>query len=214
MRFCVHPAMCTVTMGKKRRSNWSIRFLSTQTQDQVTQILKQLDCGHASAAERLLPLVYEEMRGLAESFFRLQPSDHTLQPTALVHEAYLRLVNQTQIQWTGRAHFYAVAARAMRQILINHAEKRRALKRGGEWRRITLDESSTSSGATAVDLLALNEALEELERLDERQCRVIELRFFGGLSVDEAASVLGLSSRSVELDWQMARAWLYNQLKD
>jgi RNA polymerase sigma factor (TIGR02999 family) len=187
-------------------------------ESRVTQILSTIDTGPVSAADELLPLVYEELRTLAEHFLSRERRDHTLQPTALVHEAYLKLVNQDRVQWQGRAHFFAVAALAMRRILINHAEKHRAHKRGGRLERITLvDGDAPARGsdlAAPVDVLALNEALLRLERLDERQCRVVELRFFGGLTVDEAAHVLGVSPRLVKLDWQMARAWLYQQLCD
>lgn len=186
----------------------------------VTRILREIEEGHASAAERLLPLVYEEMRSLAEGFMRGERPGHTLQATALVHETYLRLVNQREVEWQGRAHFLAAAAQAMRRILIQHAERRRAAKRGGGWQRISLSDCEDSSGAAAndesglgeVDLLALDEALARLEALDQRQCRVVELRFFAGLSVEETAQVLGFSPRLIKLDWQMARAWLHTQL--
>lgn len=184
-------------------------------QSRVTQILQEVQRGDASASEQLLPLVYEQLRGLADGFFRHERPDHTLQPTALVHEAYFRLVKQTDVQWQGRAHFFAVAAQAMRRVLINHAEKHNARKRGGVQQRVTLDENTPTPATQAigpVDLLALNEALTRLEALDERQCRVVELRFFGGLSVEETAEVLGIAPRTVKLDWQMARAWLHTQL--
>ena len=187
-------------------------------QTQVTQILHKMQQGHASAAEQLLPLVYDELRSLADSYFRQERRNHTLQPTALVHEAYVRLVNSSGIEWQGRAHFMAVAANAMRRILINHAEKRRAQKRGGDIQRITLSEADTPAPDAPdfgdVDVLALNEALTRLEALDDRQCRVVELRFFGGLTVEQTAAVLEVSERSVKLDWKMARAWLYTQLRE
>lgn len=185
-------------------------------------MLSDMQSGHRSAAEQLLPLVYDELRGLADRFLRRERRDHTLQPTALVHEAYLRLVHQDRVQWQGRAHFYAVAAQAMRRILINHARARDANKRGGERERVTLcdgnlppsDHDSIRSFSEPVDLLALNDALHRLERMDERQCRVVELRFFGGLTVEEAAEALGISQRLVKLDWKMARAWLFQQLHE
>ncbi len=181
-----------------------------------------MQSGHRSAAEQLLPLVYEELRGLADRFLRRERRDHTLQPPALVHEAYLRLVHQDRVQWQGRAHFYAVAAQAMRRILINHARAHDADKRGGERDRVTLcdgnlppsDHDSIRGFSEPVDLLALNDAMQRLERMDERQCRVVELRFFGGLTVEEAAEALGISQRLVKLDWKMARAWLYQQLHE
>jgi len=180
----------------------------------VTQILADVERGERGAADELLPLVYEELHRLADGFFRRERKDHTLQPTALVHEAYVRLIKQTRVEWKGRAHFLAVAAQAMRRILIDHAQRRRAAKRGRAWHRVTLVEADTPAPAPEVDLLALNEALEALEKLDPRQCRVVELRFFGGLSVKEVAEVLGVSDRTIELDWRMARSWLYTRLKE
>jgi len=181
-------------------------------QTEVTAMLQQLESGHPSAAERLLPLVYDEMRLLAESFFRAERPGHTLQPTALVHEAYLRLVNERTTQWNGKAHFMAIAAQAMRRILINHAAAQRTAKRGGAWSRISLCEANASEPATDVNLVDLDEALNRLERLDARQCRVVELRFFSGMSVEQAAETLGISTRQVELDWRMAKAWLFGRL--
>jgi len=180
--------------------------------EDVTQLLIQAAKGRKSAAEQLLPLVYEQLRALARSFFAAQRPDHTLEPTALVHEAFMRLVGQSQIDWTSRAHFFAVAAKAMRQILINHAEAKQAAKRGG-WRRITLSGEVAEPSDREVDLLVLNEALSRLEGLDERQARVVELRFFGGLTVEEAANVLKVAPRTVELDWRMAKAWLLHALE-
>lgn len=204
--------------------HWSPRLSSTAStsQDHVTRILSDLQSGHRSAAEQLLPLVYDELRVLADRFLQRERRDHTLQPTALVHEAYLKLVHQDRVQWKGRAHFYAIAAQAMRRILINHARAHQADKRGGEHERLTLSDENLSPsdhddgamGTEPIDLIALNDALERLERLDERQCRVVELRFFGGLTVEEAAEALGVSPRLVKLDWRMARAWLYQQLHE
>lgn len=185
------------------------------SQKQVTQILQQVQAGHVSAAERLLPLVYEELRILADHFFRHERADHTLQPTALVHEAYVRLVNPSETEWTGRAHFFAAAANAMRRILINHAEARNTIKRGGTNHRVTLsDDTPAADRMLDVELLALNEALEALEALDPRQCRIVELRFFSGLTVDQVAQMLNVSTRLVEAEWHMARAWLYRRLRN
>ena len=185
---------------------------------QVTVILQRMQDGHRSAADQLLPLIYDELRGIAEQMFRQERASHTLQPTALVHEAYLRLVNQPTISWQGRAHFYAVAAQAMRRILINHAEKHASMKRGGDRKRLTLCADTPEIGVLKtdreVDLLALNDALTRLEAMDERQCRVVEMRYFGGLTVDETAEALGIAPRTVKLDWKMARAWLYVQLNE
>ncbi len=183
--------------------------------ERATQLLADMRDGSPAASERLFPLVYDEMHALAEQVFRRERPGHTLQPTALVHEAYLRLVGHAGGEWKSRAHFYAVAARVMRRILINHAEAHRAAKRGGDRHRVTLAEDQTPAPeARDVDLLALDEALAGLEALDERQCRVVELRFFAGLGVEETARVLGVSDRTVELDWKMARAWLFARLGD
>jgi len=174
----------------------------------VTSVLTELSRGDSQAADRLFPVVYGELRALAKRLFVGQPANQTLQPTALVHEVYLRLVDQTQAGWLDRAHFMNIAAKAMRQILTDHARRRRAAKRGGDWARIALDEVGADSRQAQIDLLALDEALTELARLDERQARVAELRFLAGLTVQEAAAVLGVSPRTVELDWRQARAWL------
>ncbi|MHC4696039.1 MAG: sigma-70 family RNA polymerase sigma factor [Planctomycetota bacterium] len=180
--------------------------------DDATRILADIERGDGSAAAKLLPLVYDQLRAVADSYFRRQPSGHTLQPTALVHEAYLRLVGSADEQWSSRAHFFAVASKAMRQILINHAERRGAAKRGGNRQKVTLDEASTPAPERDVDLLVLDEALTKLSALSERMGQVVELRFFGGLTVDEVAHVLKVSKRTVEGDWQTARAWLSREL--
>ncbi len=179
---------------------------------QVTRILATMRHGDDSAARRLLPLVYEELRAIAGELFQDQPPDHTLQPTALVHEVYVRLVNHQQTEWIDRAHFLAVAAKAMRNLLIDHARKRKAEKRGGDRERVTLDAVLDSAAERSIDLLALDEALETLARLHERQARVVELRFFGGLTVPGAAQVLEVSPATVDNDWRMARAWLTRRL--
>lgn len=181
---------------------------------ETTRLLADLERGDVTAAEKLLPLVYDELRAVADRFFRRQPADHTLQPTALVHEAYIRLIQRKDENWSGRAHFFAVACRAMRQILINHAERRAAAKRGGDRRKLTLSEGLTPTPQCDVDLLALDEALTRLFALSERAGKVVELRFFGGLAVEEVAHVLNVSKRTVEGDWQMARAWLSRELSE
>ncbi len=173
--------------------------------------------GRASAGDQLLPLVYDELRALAGSFFRGQ-RDHTLQPTALVHEAYARMVKpggevSGEAHWTGRAHFFAVAAKAMRQVLANHARDRRTAKRGGGWHRVTLSDQLTPGTKNDLDLLALDEALEGLAALDERQSRIVELRFFADMTVEEIAHVMEVSVSTVEREWRMARAWLSAQLR-
>ena len=187
-----------------------------QPQGEVTRILQRLGGEDAdAAAAALLPLVYDELRALAASYFGRQPAGHTLQPTALVHEAYLKLAGQEEAQWESRAHFFAVSARAMRQILMNHARDKAAAKRGGGWHKITLDAAVTPPGSATreIDLLALDEALEKLGGLSERQARIIELRYFGGLTIDETAHVLGVGTTTVEDDWHLAKAWLRRELK-
>ncbi len=167
----------------------------------------------APSADHLLPLVYDELRRLAARFFRRETAGHTLQPTALVHEAYCHLAPQMRARWQSREHFIAVAAQAMRRILVNHAQRRQAAKRGGCWRRVSLDATDLQGEPRVLDLLALDEALTRLETLDARQARVVEMRFFAGLSVEETARVLDVSPRTVEIDWRMARAWLFNVLQ-
>ena len=174
--------------------------------------LDRLCEGDANAAERLMPLVYEELRALAQTFLRQQRPGHTLQPTALVHEAYLKLVGTSATRWEGRAHFMAVAARAMRQILINHARGRGAEKRGGDRAQITLDRVLAAVESDIVDIVALEDAMLRLGELNERQSRVVELRIYGGLTIEEAALVLHVGPTTVKADWQMARPWLKRQL--
>jgi RNA polymerase sigma-70 factor (ECF subfamily) len=181
--------------------------------EQVTLHLQSLRQGDARAEAQLLPIVYDELRALAERLFRDQRAGHTLQPTALVHDAYLRLVGAAEQGFESRQHFFRVAALAMRQLLIDHARARRAEKRGGDRARVTLDAEVPAAGAAdGLDLVALDEALTELAALDERQARVVELRFLAGLSVEETAGALGVSERTVFLDWKMARHWLEQRL--
>jgi RNA polymerase sigma factor (TIGR02999 family) len=180
--------------------------------EQVSQLLDQMKEGDESAAERLMPLVYAEFRALAARYLKRERANHTLQPTALVNEAYLKLVDQSRVQWQGRTHFFAVGAQAMRRILVDHARRRQRLRHGGQRARVTLDEAVALSPQRDEDVLALDEALERLSKLDPRQAQVVELRFFAGLSVEEVADLLGVSKRTVEGDWTMARAWLHREL--
>lgn len=184
---------------------------SSSRTHEVTRLLRELDGGDPRVADRLIPLVYEELRRLAASYMADERPDHTLQPTALVHEAYLRLVDQRSVRWRSRTHFLAIAATAMRRLLIDHARRHRAEKRGGG-RRVTLSEGIAGGEAADLDVLALEEALTRLAEIDGRQAHVIELRFFGGLRVEEAAEVLGISPATVKRDWQHARAWLRREL--
>ena len=183
----------------------------------VTRLLRRSAAGDRAALDELLPLVYDELHALARRHIAREAEGHTLQPTALVNEAYLRLVDQRKAGWRSRSHFLGLAARAMRRILVDHARRRRAAKRGGGAHRISLDEAVELEPrewpAPGVDLIALDAALEGLARLDERQGRIVELRFFGGLSVRETAGVLGISPATVKRDWSMARAWLYRELR-
>jgi RNA polymerase sigma factor (TIGR02999 family) len=180
---------------------------------EATAILEALNQGDSSAANRLLPLVYDELRALAAHWMRRERADHTLQPTALVHEAYLRLIDQTKADWKSRAHFMAVAAQTIRHVLVDHARKVKADKRGGGRHRTSLhDDLKADVGRNDVDLLALEEALERLQQLHPRQARVVELRFFGGLSIEETAHVLDVVRSTVADDWSFARAWLSREL--
>ncbi len=181
--------------------------------EEMTHILEQIKGGDRDAAKKLLPLVYDEFRALARFYLHQERVNHTLQPTALVHEAYMKLVDQTRVDWQGRSHFFAVAAQAMRRILVDHARSKNRDKRGGGRARVTLDEAVALSPEKEEDVLALDEALEKLAKLDPRQAKVVEMRFFGGLSVEEAAEALGVSKRTVEGDWTFARAWLARELR-
>lgn len=179
----------------------------------VTEIIAELAAGDRSAADRLLPQVYDELRALAGSYFRQQRPDHTLQPTALVHEAFIKLVGAADQSWRSRKHFFDVAAMAMRQLLADHARRAASQKRGGGAHRVTLSDAATPLDNTPdVDLIALDEALSKLSGLDSRQGRIVELRYLAGLSVEETAEVLGVSPRTVKRDWQMARAFLRREI--
>ena len=182
--------------------------------EDVTQVLEQLAEGDKRAADKLLPLVYDEFRALARHYLAQERANHTLQPTALVHEAYMKLVDQTRVDWQGKSHFFAVAAQAMRRILVDHARSRQRDKRGGGRARVVLDEAVALSPQKDEDVLALDEALEKLSGLDPRQAKVVDLRFFGGMNVEEVAQALGVSKRTVEGDWTFARAWLSRELSN
>jgi len=168
--------------------------------------------GDQSALDALVPLVYGELRRIANHYLQAERSDHTLQSTALVHEAYVRLAEQDLPQWQNRAHFFAVAAQLMRQILVDHARSHRASKRGGNVYKMALDEAEEEPLAVDVDIIALDDALKSLGEMDPQQSRVVELKFFGGLSIEDTAEVLGISASTVKRDWITARAWLYREL--
>jgi RNA polymerase sigma factor (TIGR02999 family) len=178
--------------------------------EDATRLLVDLGEGDQTARERLLPLVYDELRRLAGAYMRRERPGHTLQPTALVHEAYLRLVDQRRVDWRNRAQFVGLAAMMMRRVLVNHARDRGAAKRGGEAARVPLTVAGEVLTGPDVDVLALHEALDRLAALDPRKSQVVELKFFGGLTTDEIAHALGLSPATVEREWTFARAWLYD----
>ena len=181
---------------------------------EVTQLLKDWSSGDSTALDRLIPIVYDELRAVATRYLRRERQDHTLQPTALVNEAYLRLIDQKQVQWQNRAHFVGVAAQMMRRILVDHARNHNRAKRGGGARKVSLDEAVALSGERAHELVELDEALAALARFDERKSRVVEMRYFGGLSVEETAEVLNVSEITVARDWKLAKAWLYTTIND
>jgi RNA polymerase sigma factor (TIGR02999 family) len=160
----------------------------------------------------MMPLVYDELRRLARHYLSRERADHTLQATALVHEAFLRLVDQTHVTWQNRAHFFGIAAQMMRRILVNHAEAHKAEKRGGYARKLALDDAVSFADEREVDLVALDDALKTLEKIDPQKCRIVELRFFGGLTIAEAAEALEVSVTTVERNWRLAKAWLRREL--
>jgi len=183
------------------------------SKQQITALLALVREGDQQAASQLLELVYPELRRLAQHYMDRERPGHTLQATALVHEAYLRIFDAEPIQWQDRAHFFAVAANRMRQILVDHARAREAERRGGGRVQVSLDAETAVALGPDYDLIALDEALERLEALDPRACRVVELRFFGGLTEAEAAEVLGISPATLKRDWEFARAWLFSRLR-
>jgi RNA polymerase sigma factor (TIGR02999 family) len=183
----------------------------------VTQLLIGWNRGDAAARDELMTLVHHELRRVARAYLHRERPDHTLQPTALVHEAYLRLIDQSQVNWQNRSHFFGIAARLMRQILVNHAEAHNAAKRGGSQNRLTLSAAERGIDAAGkedevVDLVDLHEALKSLEQLDSEQSRIVELRFFAGLTFEEIAEVLDISVSAVKREWTTARAWLRHEL--
>ena len=179
---------------------------------QVTQLLVEWSNGDQDALEQLTPLVYGELRRLAGRYLRKERSDHTLQPTALVHEAYIRLIDQHNVRWQNRAHFFGVAAQMIRRILVDHARGRHAAKRGAMAPKLSLDEAIALPDRKEFDLVALDDALNGLAKIDPQQARIVELRFFTGLTVEETAEVLGISPATVKRDWVTAKAWLYRDI--
>jgi len=184
-----------------------------QTRADVTRLLVLWTGGNQQAMEDLLPLVYDELRKLARRYLQRERPGHTLQSTALVHEAYLRMIDQHDVSWQGRAHFFGIAAQMMRRILVDHARGRDAAKRGAGACKLTLDEDLLAPAERDINLVALDQALDTLSKLDSQQGRIVELRFFAGLSIEETAEVLKISPATVKRDWAMAKAFLSRQLK-
>jgi RNA polymerase sigma-70 factor, ECF subfamily len=186
--------------------------MNTPAPNEITQQLIAWGNGDALALEHLIPAVYQELRRIADRYLRGEGSGHSLQPTALVHEAYLRLIDQTQVQWQNRAQFFGVAATLMRRILVDHAKAKYREKRGGEARKLPLDEAANYTHERAAELIALDDALQSLAELDERKSRIVELRYFVGLSVEETAEVMQLAPNTIIREWNKAKAWLYHEL--
>jgi RNA polymerase sigma-70 factor, ECF subfamily len=178
----------------------------------VTVLLKEISSGNRDALAKLVPVVYDELRRLAAYYMHQERSDHTLQATALVHEAYLRLVDQRHVDWKNRNHFFGVAAQLMRRVLLMHAREHQAAKRGGGAQKVSLDETAIFSPAQAEELVALDELLTRLAALDPQQARVVEFRFFAGLSVEETAELMNISTSTIKRDWAMAKAWLAREM--
>ncbi len=186
--------------------------MSQNPTQEVTQLLIAWSSGDKAALDKLMPLIHQELRRLAHRYMSRERPGHTLQTTALVNEAYLRLVNRKDVHWQNRTHFFAIAAELMRTILVDHARSHAYAKRGGGLRKIELDEAMIVSQERAVEVLALDEVLKELADIDPQQSRIVELRFFGGLTIEETAEVLGLSPATIKREWSTAKAWLYHEL--
>jgi RNA polymerase sigma factor (TIGR02999 family) len=191
---------------------WIREELMPQSQQNVTELLIAWSDGNKQALDLLMPIVFDELRRQAARYLRGERAGHTLQTTALVNEAYLRLVDQNNVRWQNRAHFFGIAAQLMRRILVDHARAKHRAKRGGADLRVTLNEATAVAADREVDLVALDEALDRLAKIDLQQSRVVELRFFSGLNVEETAEVLNISPATVKRDWSVAKAWLYREI--
>jgi RNA polymerase sigma-70 factor (ECF subfamily) len=178
----------------------------------VTELLIELSNGRREAVDMLLPIIYDELKRVAANYLRRERPDHTLQPTALVNEAYMKMIDITQVSWQNKAHFIGVAANQMRRILVDHARTHNAQKRGGEFQILTLNEEIDKSDEETADLIALDDALNELAKMDPIKAKIVELRYFGGLSTDETAEVLGVAPITIKRHWKLTKAWLYGQL--
>ncbi|MFN6964832.1 MAG: sigma-70 family RNA polymerase sigma factor [Pyrinomonadaceae bacterium] len=187
--------------------------MAQQETHEITQMLLELTDGNAEVVDRILPHIYDELRRLAGSYLRRERSDHTLQPTALVHEAYMKLIDQKKVRWQNRAHFFGIAAQVMRRILMDHARKHKADKRGGSSDKLPIDEGIlVVSRERSSELVALDDALNALAAIDPQKAKIVELRYFGGLSIEETAEVMGVSVPTINRQWRMAKAWLYGQI--
>ena len=182
------------------------------SQPNITELLVGYGRGDKEALDQLMPVVYDELRRQAARYLRREQAGHTLQTTALIHEAYVRLVDQRNVQWQNRAHFFGIAAQLMRRILVDHARTKKRAKRGGSDIRVSLEEATVVVKGQDLDVVALDQALDRLAQIDEQQSRVVELRFFSGLTVEETAEVMGISAATVKRDWSMAKAWLHREL--
>ena len=206
--------MISFILGGEVTEVFEINSRPMNKEENITQILLELSDGKAAAADALLPVVYDELKRLAASYMRKERANHTLQPTALVHEAYLKLIDQTRVSWQNRAHFFGVAANIMRRILVDYARVHNAEKRGHEFQKLQLNEEIDKADEISTEVLRLDEALRDFARLDPDKARLVELRYFGGLTFEEAAEVLGVSLITVKRHWRVARAYLHNHLTD
>lgn len=188
--------------------------METNGQKNISLILKDWSSGKSEAVDQLMPVIYEELKKIAAQYLRKERREHTLQPTELAHEAYLKLIDISNVDWQDRAHFFAVSAQVIRHILVDYARAKATDKRGGAAERIVLDEAVSFSDEPDTDLLALDEALKLLATFDEQQSKIVELRFFGGLTIEETAAVLRLSPATIKREWTLAKAWLFKRLKD
>ena len=194
-------------------SHFGVSYVD-ERQPEITRMLRAWSGGDREAVDTLMPLVYDELHKVAAQYLRKQRPDHTLQPTALVNEAYLKLIDISSVSWQDRAHFFAVASQTMRHVLVDHARGRNRDKRGGGAQKVSLDEAISFSQGNEVDLLSLDEAMRELAAMDEQQSRIVELRFFGGLTVEETAVVLHISPATVKREWRIAKAWLHKRMSN
>jgi RNA polymerase sigma-70 factor, ECF subfamily len=187
--------------------------LSEQPSDNITVLLHKVSKGDREAVDLLLPVIYDELRKLAANYLRRERPDHTLQPTALVHEAYLRLIDQSRVNWQNRAHFFGVSAQIMRRLLVDHARKHNAEKRGQDFQKLSLDENIDRAVERSAELIALDDALKTLATFDANKARMVELRYFGGLSIEETAGVMGVTPTTIKRHWRLAKAWLHGEMQ-